>query len=59
MEGVENCMENLTTNFGTWVDLIKQAMALFGEFPLNLLLVGSLFGVAFGIFRKAKKSAKA
>ena len=52
-------METLTANFTTWVDLIKTAMSLFSEFPLNLLLVGSLFGVAFGIFRKAKKSAKA
>lgn len=58
-EVVVGGMETLTTNFGTWVDLIKQAMALFGEFPLNLLLVGSLFGVAFAIFRRAKGAAKA
>lgn len=52
-------MEGLTANFATWIELIKTAMGLFSEFPLNLLLVGSLFGVAFSIFRRAKKSAKA
>ena len=51
-------MEGLTSNFSTWVDLVKSAMGLFSEFPLNLLLVGSLFGVAFAIFRRAKGSAK-
>ena len=57
-EVVVSGMESLSTNFGTWVDLIKQAMGLFSEFPLNLLLVGSLFGVAFAIFRRAKGAAK-
>lgn len=57
-EVVVNGMETLTANFSTWIDLIKQAMSLFGEFPLNLLLVGSLFGIAFAIFRRAKGAAK-
>lgn len=50
-------MESLTTNAGTLIDLVKTAMGLFGEYPLNLILAGSLVGLAFGIFRKAKRSA--
>ena len=52
-------MENLTANFTTWIDLIKSLMTLFGEFPLNLLLVGSLFSMGFGMFIHAKHAAKA
>lgn len=50
--------ESLTTNTSTLIDLVKAAMGLFSEFPLNIILVGALVGVAFGIFRKAKKAAK-
>ena len=50
-------METLTTNATSIIDLVKTAMGLFSEFPLNLILVASLIGVAFGIFRKAKRAA--
>ena len=57
-EGVATGMESLTTNASTMVDLVKTAMGLFSEFPLNLILVASLVGVAFGIFKKAKRAAR-
>ena len=50
-------MESLTTNAGTVIELVKTAMGLFSEFPLNIMLVASLVGVGFGIFRKARKSS--
>ncbi|MBQ2936880.1 MAG: hypothetical protein IJD96_11660 [Lachnospiraceae bacterium] len=50
-------MESLTTNAGTVIELVKQCMGIFTEFPMNILLAGSLVGVGFSIFRKAKKSA--
>lgn len=40
------------------IGLVKSVMGLFGEYPLNLILIFSLAGVAFGLFRKAKKAAK-
>lgn len=57
-EGVATSMESLTTNATTMVDLVKTAMGLFSEFPLNLILIASLVGVAFGIFKRAKRAAK-
>lgn len=57
-EGVATGMESLTTNASTMVDLVKTAMGLFSEFPLNLILVASLVGVAFGIFKRAKRAAR-
>lgn len=39
------------------VNLTKTVMGLFGEFPLNFMLVGGLCGIAFGIFRNAKHAA--
>ena len=50
-------MESLATNASTLMELVKTAMGLFTEFPLNIILVASLVGVAFGIFRKAKKAS--
>lgn len=50
-------MENLTANTSTVLELIKSMMSLFGEFPLNLILVASLGGVAFKLFRKGRKAA--
>ncbi len=41
------------------VNLVKTVMGLFSEFPLNVILIASLCGVAFALFRKAKKSAHA
>lgn len=50
-------MESLTTNAGSVIELVKTAMTLFTEFPLNVMLVASLVGVGFGIFRKARKAS--
>lgn len=38
------------------VNLTKTVMGLFAEFPLNVMLIGTLCGVAFGLFRKARRS---
>lgn len=40
------------------VSLVKTVIGLFAEFPLNVILIGSLFGVALGIFGMAKRAAK-
>lgn len=40
------------------VALIKSCMGLFSEFPLNVILIASLCGVAFGLFKKAKRAVK-
>lgn len=40
------------------LDLCKQVMTLFTEFPLNVFLVASLVGIGFGIFKSAKRAAK-
>ena len=50
-------MESLTTNTSTVLELMKAMMGLFGEFPLNLILVASLGGVAFKLFRKGRRAA--
>lgn len=39
------------------IALVKSAMGLFTEYPLNVLLISSLVGVAFVIFRRAKSAA--
>lgn len=42
----------------TLVDVMKSMTSLFTIFPINLLLIGGpILGVAFGIFRKAKRTA--
>lgn len=40
------------------LNLCKQVMTLFSEFPLNIFLVSSLVGIGFGIFKAAKKAAR-
>lgn len=40
------------------IALVKSAMGLFTEYPLNVLLISSLVGVAFVIFRRAKGAAR-
>lgn len=40
------------------ISLCKSVMGLFTEFPINIILIGSLSGVAFGLIYKAKKTAK-
>lgn len=50
-------MENLTANTTTVLEIVKSMMGLFGEFPLNIILVASLGGVAFKLFRKGRRAA--
>lgn len=40
------------------INLAKQCMGLFTEFPLNVFLIGGLCGLGFAIFKKAKHAAK-
>ena len=40
------------------VNLVKSVAGLFSIFPINILIIGMLGGVAFGWFRKAKKVAR-
>ncbi|MDE6913369.1 MAG: hypothetical protein K2P35_06705 [Lachnospiraceae bacterium] len=40
------------------INLAKQCMGLFGEFPLNIFLIGGLCTLGFAIFKKAKSAAK-
>lgn len=40
------------------VNLTKSVMVLFAEFPLNVLLVGSLAFMGFGFFRAAKHAVR-
>lgn len=39
------------------LNLVKNVMGLFSEFPLNVLLIASLCFVAFGLFKRAKAAA--
>lgn len=45
-----------TAIVGELIDLTKTCMGLFTEFPMNVLLIASLVGIGFGIFRNAKGS---
>lgn len=38
--------------------MVSSLFSVFTTFPLNLVLVGGLSGIAFGIVRKAKGVAK-
>ena len=40
------------------LNLCKQVMSLFTEFPLNVFLIASLVGIGFGIFKAAKRAAR-
>lgn len=40
------------------LNLAKQCMGLFTEFPLNIFLIGGLVSIGFGIFRSAKRAAR-
>ncbi len=42
---------------GELVDLVKQVAGLFNVFPINVFLIGSLAGLGFALFRKAKRTA--
>lgn len=50
-------MESLTANTTTFLTLMKSMLSLFEVFPLNLILVACLGGVAFKLFRKGRKAA--
>jgi len=47
-----------TTLVDSLISLAKSCMGLFAEYPLNVILIGSLCGVAFGLIAKAKRTAK-
>ncbi len=38
------------------LDVVKAILGLFSVFPLNVFLIASIIGIAFGVFRKAKHS---
>lgn len=40
------------------VTLVESCMGLFSKFPINIILIGGLCGVAFKLIRGAKKAAK-
>lgn len=40
------------------INLCKQCMGLFSEFPLNIFLIGGIVGVGFTIFTQAKHAAR-
>ena len=40
------------------LDLCKQCMGLFTQFPLNIFLVAGLVSIGFGIFVTAKAAAR-
>lgn len=40
------------------INLVKNVMGLFSEFPLNVLLIGSLAFLGFAIFRSAKRAVR-
>lgn len=40
------------------LSLVKSMMGLFSEFPLNLLLTGSVAVIGFEIFSQAKNAAR-
>lgn len=52
---VNSIDENLVDDL---INLAKACMGLFTEFPINIILIGGLAGVAFGLIRKAKKTAR-
>lgn len=50
--------EQITNALGLLTGMVKSLFDVFTTFPLNLILVGGLSGIAFGIVRKAKGVAK-
>ncbi|MBD5451286.1 MAG: hypothetical protein HDR25_01465 [Lachnospiraceae bacterium] len=47
-----------TSSISELLNLCKQCMGLFTEFPLNIFLIGGLVGIGFGIFKAAKRAAR-
>lgn len=41
----------------TLIELLKKLTHLFAIFPVNLLIISSIVGIAFGLFYKAKRTA--
>lgn len=46
-----------TTSASEVVNIVKEVMGLFSEYPLNILLVSCLAIIGFKVFRSAKSSA--
>jgi hypothetical protein len=57
MGGGEQYLTDLATNTSAVVTMVTSLVALFTQFPINIMIVGSLAAMAFKIFRKAKKAA--
>ena len=51
-------MESIATNAGTVITLAGDLLGLLAEFPLNILVVGLVAGVAFRLIRGAKGVAR-
>lgn len=54
-------MDPATIDTGLVTSLIgvaESCLGLFSKFPMNVFLIGSIIGLAFGIIKKAKKVAK-
>lgn len=39
------------------IAVVKSCMGLFSEFPMNVFIIGSIVGLGFGIFRRAKSAS--
>ena len=46
-----------TSQVSEVINLIKSAMGLFAEFPLNVFIIASLVALGFAILQKAKSAA--
>ena len=40
------------------IGIVKGVMALFTEFPLNIMLAASIAGIGFKVFKKGKGAVK-
>lgn len=40
------------------LDLLRQLLLLFKEYPLNVILIFTLIGMSFGLYRKGRKSVR-
>lgn len=47
-----------TADIAGVVDIVKGVMALFTEFPLNIMLAASVAGIGFKVFKKGKGAVK-
>ena len=47
-----------TADIAGVVNIVKGVMALFTEFPLNIMLAASIAGIGFKVFKKGKGAVK-